>query len=354
MNAIANKRLLLVAALLTMFIPLASHAEGKGVAYVSNQEGAVNVIDLETMEIKGVLDIDAKGPRGIGVTADGKWLVTANKDDGNISVVDTATGKLVKHITIGKNPEFVRVLGNVAYVTFEPSFLAGSIPQPGSKTKKDAGDEDKVPGHIAVVDLTAGKVLIDITGRPETEGVEISKDGSQVIVANESDNSISVHDAKSGKLLKNISLAKYGERPRGIKSSPDGSIYVTTLEFSSKMLVLNDNFELIKEVATGKTPYGVSFDFDGKRVFVATNKEKELQVFDAKTWEKIKGIPTGDRCWHFTFTPDNQQILLACGKSNEILVIDANRLEVTKRISNSGLPWGIVTYPKSMGSLDRP
>jgi YVTN family beta-propeller protein len=155
-------------------------------------------------------------------------------------------------------------------------------------------------------------------------------------------------------LLKNISLAKYGDRPRGIKASPDGSMYVTTLEFSNKMLVLNDKFELIKEVTTGKTPYGVSFDNEGKRVFVAANKEKMLQVFNAKTWEKIKDIPTGDRCWHFTFTPDNQQILLVCGRSNEILVIDADRLEVTKRISNNGLPWGIVTYPKSMGSLDQP
>ena len=342
------------AVFLTMFLPFAAFAGSKGVAYVSNQDGAVNVIDLETMEIKGVLDISAKGPRGIGVTSDGKWLVTANKDDGNISVVNTATGKLEKHIAIGKNPEFVRVIGNTAYVTFEPSLQPGAIPQQGAKDKKATDDDDKVPGHVAIVDLIAGNIIVDIAGKPETEGVEISKDGKQVIVTNESDNSISVHDVNSGKLLGNVSVAKYGERPRGIKSSPDGTVYVTTLEFSSKLLVLNDQFELIKEVPTGKTPYGVAFDHDGKRVFVAANKEKALQVFDAKTWEKIKDIPTGDRCWHFTFTPDNQQILLACGKSNEVLVIDANRLEVTKRISNPGLPWGIVTYPKSMGSLDRP
>jgi YVTN family beta-propeller protein len=336
-----------------MIVPLAASAGSIGVAYVSNQEGAVNVIDLETMEIKGVLDIAAKGPRGIGVTADGKWLVTANKDDGNISVVDTATGKLVKHITIGKNPEFVRVLGKTAYVTFEPSSQVGGIPQKGAKEKKEA-EEEKIPGHVAIVDLISGKIIVDISGKPETEGVEISKDGKQVIVTNESDNSISVHDINSGKLLDSISLAKYGERPRGIKVSPDGKTYVATIEFGDKMVVLNDKFEPVKEVATGKTPYGVTFDQDGKRVFVAANKEKSLQVFDSKTWAKTKDIPTGDRCWHFTFTPDNKQILLACGRSNEILVIDATRLEVTKRISNPGMPWGIVTFPKSLGSLDRP
>lgn len=327
----------------------------KGVAYVSNQEGGVIVIDLETMETKGSVDVGAKGPRGIGVTADGKWLVTANKDDGNISVVDTTGTSGPKFVIIGKNPEFVRVMGDRAYVTYEPSAISGPPPKLGAEVAKGSDDkEEKIPGRIAIVDLKNGKVISEIIGKPETEGVEFSKDGKQMFVTNESDNSITVHDMNSGKLLKSIPVGKYGERPRGIKSSPDGKTIVTTLEHADKMLVLNDKFEVIKEVSTGKTPYGVSFNRAGNRIFVATNKEKALQVFDSKTFEKIKDIPTGDRCWHFSFTPDDQQILVACGKSNEIIVIDANKLEVTKRISDKDMPWGIVTYPKSMGSLDRP
>lgn len=327
-------------------------AKDDAVAYVSNQDGGVTIIDLNTMQVKGALDIGAKGPRGIGVTADGKWLVTANKDDGNISVVDTSVASAPRFVSIGKNPEFVRVLGNRAYVTYEPSSKSGPPPKPGTVVEDD--DEDKIPGRIAIVDLKKGKVISEIIGKPETEGVEFSKNGKQMLVTNESDNSITVHDMKSGKLLKSISVGQYGDRPRGIKTSPDGKTIVATLEYADKMLVLNNKFEVIKEVATGKTPYGVSFDRAGKRIFVAANKEKALQVFDAKTFEKIKDIPTGDRCWHFSFTPDDQQILLACGKSNEIVVIDANKLEVTKRIVDQAMPWGIVTYPKSMGSLDRP
>ena len=30
----------------------------------------------------------------------------------------------------------------------------------------------------------------------------------------------------------------------------------------------------------------------------------------------------------------------------------AEKLEVTKRIPNKEIPWGIVVYPKAMGSLD--
>ena len=326
----------------------------KGVAYVSNQDGGVTVIDLATMEAKGGVDIAAKGPRGIGVTADGKWLITANKDDSNISVVDTSGVNQPKLIAIGKNPEFVRILGDKAYVTYEPSSKSGPPPKPGSKEAIEEDDDDKIPGRIAIVDLNKGKVIKEIIGKPETEGLEFSKDGKKLLVTNESDNSITIHDINSGKLLKSIAVGKYGERPRGIKASPDGKTVLVTLELSDKMLVLNSKFKVLKEVTTGKTPYGVSFDRKGERIFVAANKDKILQVFDAKTLTKIKDIPTGDRCWHFSFTPDDQQIMLACGKSNEVVVIDANKLEVSKRITNLVMPWGIVTYPKSMGSIDKP
>ena len=330
-------------------------AGNKGVAYVSNQDGGVTVIDLETMEAKAEMDIGAKGPRGIGVTVDGKWLVTANKDDSNISIVDISGVAAPKLINIGKNPEFVRILGDRAFVTYEPSSSGGPpVQKTADAAKDDDDDEEKIPGHIAIVDLKQGKVIKDIVGKPETEGLEFTKNGKKMIVTNESDNSITIHDIKSGKLLKSISVGKYGERPRGIKVSPDGKTYLVTLELSDKILVLNEKFKVVKEVITGKTPYGVSFDREGKRIFVAANKEKALQVFDAKTYEKIKDIPTGERCWHFSFTPDDQQIMLVCGKSNEVVVIDANKLEVTKRIAGKEMPWGIVTYPKSMGSIDRP
>lgn len=154
--------------------------------------------------------------------------------------------------------------------------------------------------------------------------------------------------------MKKIPTKKFGDRPRGVKVSPDGKIYVVTLEYGNKFLVLDNNFKPIRTVDTGKNPYGISFDRSGKRIFVASSKEKALQVYDARTFEKIKDVPVGDRCWHFSFTPDDTKILLACGRSDEVLVIDAEKLEVEKHIVNQGMPWGVITFPKSVGSLDTP
>lgn len=332
----------------------AAPSGSKGVAYVSNQEGAVTIVDLATLETTGTLDVQASGPRGIGITADGKLLITANKDGGNISVIDTASGKVVRQVPIGKNPEFVRVYDNLAYVTYEPSPSTGGPPGKAEAAREAEDDKDRLPGHIAIVDINSGKVVHDITGKPETEGLEFSPDGSKLVVTNESDNSITVHDRETGKLLNSIPVAKFGERPRGIKVSPDGKTYVATLELSNKLLVLDSELKPLKTVDTGESPYGVAFDRSGQRLYVAAGRAGLLQVFDATTFDKVKDIPTGKRCWHFTFTPDDKQILLACGRSDAIVVVDVEKLEQVKQIADKKLPWGIVTYPKSMGSLDKP
>lgn len=327
-----------------------------GKAYVTSQDGGVTIVDLETMQTAGTIDVKGEGPRGLAVSEDGKLLIVATRENGSISVIDTATNEVVKQIPVGKNPEFVRIKGQYAYVSYEPSAKGGPPPKPGSaeakQTEAEQEDDDVEPARIGIIDLKLGKKVREIVGGPETEGVEFSKDGKLLIITNEADNTITVHNIKTGKLVKKVSTHSYGDRPRGIKVSPDGNTYIATLEYGNKFMVLNKQFKVIKSVDTGVTPYGIAFDKDGKFIFVACNKDKVLQVFNAKTYEKVKDIPTGNRCWHFSFTPDDKQIMLACGKSDALYVIDAEKLEVSKQIEIKQMPWGLVTFPKSMGSLD--
>jgi YVTN family beta-propeller protein len=327
----------------------------RGLAYVSNQEGGVTVIDLNTMET--IRSIDTKGgtPRGIGITPDGKTLVTANKDLGNISIIDIESGELIRFVEIGENPEFVRVVGQTAYVSFEPSSKGGPPPKPGEEViEVDDDDEVEEPARIAIVDLIEGKVTKEVVGGPETEGIEFSHDGTKLIITNEEDDTVTVHDIATGELLKTINTESLGIRPRGIKAAPDGSAYLATLEFGNNFVVMDSEFNVVRTVDTGEAPYGIAYNRDGSLIYVAAGKAKTLEVYDAKSYEKVNQVTTGDRCWHFTFTPDDKEILLACGRSHEVLVIDAASLQVTKRIEDKQLPWGIVAYPKSVGSLDAP
>lgn len=341
---------------LTALLATSNAFADAGKAYVSTQDAGVSIIDLESLTVTGTIDVKGPAPRGIGISEDGKLLVVATRDNGSVSIIDTATNEVINQVKVGQNPEFVRIKGDFAFVSYEPSSKGGPPPAPGSAealaAQKDDADDDKEPARIGIIDLKKGKKIREITGGPETEGIEFSKDGKLLIITNEADNTVTVHNIKTNKLVKTVKTHQYGDRPRGIKTSPDGKTYLATLEYGNKFLVLDKNFKVKRTVDTGAAPYGISYDATGKHIFVASNKAKVLEVFDAKTYEKVKEIPSGNRCWHFSFTPDDKQILLACGKSDAVFVIDAEKLEVTKQIEVKNMPWGLVTYPKAMGSLD--
>lgn len=327
-------------------------------AYVSNQDGAISVIDLSTMSVIGSIDPGAATPRGIGISADGKYLVTANRGDGSLSIIDRAAGTLIKKVPIGENPEFVRTRGNQAFVSFEPESEAGPPPKPGTPEalalEKERESRETEPAQIAVVDLDKGEVVRQITGGIETEGIEFSADGSKILITNEADNTVSVHDIASGQMVKSIDTQELGVRPRGVKRSPDGRHYAVTLEFGNRILILDENFDPVRTVDTGKVPNGITYDRDGTRLYVALAHGKSLQVFDTQSYALLGEVPTGERCWHFTFTPDDRQILVTCGRSHEVVVIDVATLKVTQRIEDKQLPWGIVTWPRAVGTLDTP
>ncbi|MDB5784148.1 cytochrome D1 domain-containing protein [Caballeronia mineralivorans] len=347
----------------------ASPAQAASTAYVTSETAGVGVIDLDQMTLTKTFSFGDDGPRGLSLTADGKRLLLANKKPGDLSEVDTTTGKVLRRVKIGKNPEFVRVYAGYAYVTYEPGENGGPPEAPAAAGKggppgasgadkggppgaKNDDDENSPPAEIAIIDLKSLRVIRSVKSGHETEGVEFSADGKELLVTNEGDDTVSVYHVGTGAPVRTLKL-DHGSRPRGIKRSPDGKQYVVTLENTNKFVVLDArSFNVLKTVDTQLGPYGVAFDPAGKRLMVAAARGKMLQVFDAKTFDHVADVPMGQRCWHFSFTPDGSKLMLACGRSNAVYVFDANSYQPVKQIEGLPLAWGIVTYPRSAGSID--
>ena len=316
------------------------------VAYISNEEAGITVIDLNTMAVVNQF-LAGERPRGLAITGDGKYLLAANGKTNDLSAIDTLTGETVHRIELGPNPEFMQILGDTAYVTYEPG---------GRRTEAlEARDfENEPPAEIAVIDLNTWTMTQSIPSGLETEGLEFSSDGAYIITTNEGDETVAVYDRLSGNEVKTISTREHGKRPRGIKRTPDGMGYVVTAETSSDLIVLGSDFNVIKTVKTKTGPNGVAYDPTGQYLLVAAARDGVLQVFDAKSLDLLKEVPIGRRCWHFTYTPDGSKIIVACGRSHDLHVIDASDFTSVTTLPDMALPWGIVTYPPSRGSLDEP
>ena len=324
------------------------------VAYVTEEEGGISVLDLRSLKVIRRVQPNDIAPRGIAVTPDGKYLITSNKDTSDIAIFSTPRLQLVKRIHVGHSPEFIKInpAGDRLFATFEPGTKSGP-PKPAGTTT-DSDDENEPPAQVDsfhIGDWTPGPVS---TAGKETEGIEFSRDGKLMLVANEAQDNIGVFDEATGAHLRDVDLKPYGIRPRGVKVSPQGTAYAITMEASGTLLTMDTNFNVIKSVPTAAKPYGLAYDRAGKRIFVSAALARKMQVFSADSLQLIAEVPTGQRCWHFTFTPDDSTILLACGRSNNVVVVDAKSYKPLQTIEGFKLPWGIVTYPRSYGSLGLP
>ncbi|WP_425605809.1 beta-propeller fold lactonase family protein [Paraburkholderia translucens] len=339
----------------------AAYAAAAPLAYVTSEKAGVGVIDLDQMTLAQTFPVGADGPRGLSLNADGTRLLVANKNTGDLAVIDTATGKVVKRVKIGKNPEFVRVRNGYAYVTYEPGDVSGPpADKPEGKPDSNAGgksgadddDANKPPAEIAIIDMKNWQMIHSVTSGHETEGIEFSRDGQMMLVANEGDDTVSIYHARTGAPIRTVKLAP-GGRPRGIRLSPDGKHYVVTLESLSKFVVIDAHtFDVLKTVDTKLGPYGVAYGPNGQRLFVAAARDQTVQVFDGHTYEHIADVPVGQRCWHFSFTPDGSKLMVACGRSGAVYVVDAQSYQPVKEIGDLPLAWGIVTFPRSDGSIE--
>ncbi len=357
--SLGKHAVLVIAALLAFAVCVALYIHftktPTNVAYVSEEDGGISVIDLNTLQVVKRVHPKNVAPRGIAVTFDGNYLFTANKDTADATVFETRGLRLLRHIPVGDNPEFVKIdpSGKWIYTSFEPG-SSGGPPTEGSGGEEEDSNENEPPAQIVSFntgDWSRGKTF---TAGRETEGIAFSADGEQLIVANEAQNTLEVYDVETGALSKEVNLVSYGRRPRGVKLAPQGDRYAVTMEGSGTLLLLDPKFNVIRSVSTAAKPYGVAFDRLGKRIFVAAAAAREFQVYSADSLQLLGQTPVGKRCWHFTFTPDDSKILLACGRSDNVYVIDANTYKPITVIGGFHTPWGILTYPRAYGSLGLP
>lgn len=355
--SLGKHAVLVVAALLAFAVCVALYIRftrtPTNVAYVSEEDGGISVIDLNTLKVVKRVHPKNVAPRGIAVTFDGNYLFTANKDTADATVFKTRGMSLLKRIPVGDNPEFVKIgpSGKWIYTSFEPGSTGGP---PTEGEEEGESSQSEPPAEIVSFntgDWSRGK---SFTAGQETEGIEFSADGEQLIVANEAQNTLGVYDVETGALSKEVNLVSYGRRPRGVKLAPQGDRYAVTMEGSGTLLLLDQKFNVLKSVSTAAKPYGVAFDRQGKRIFVAAAAAHEFQVYSADSLQLLGQTPVGKRCWHFTFTPDDSKILLACGRSDNVYVIDPNTYKAITVIDGFHTPWGIITYPRAYGSLGLP
>ncbi|WP_338870184.1 bifunctional YncE family protein/alkaline phosphatase family protein [Spirosoma sp. SC4-14] len=287
---------------------LAVSPNGKRLAVTNNGQStqSIQLIDLSAEKVLNEVEI-AKSWVGLRFTPDGKKLLASGGNDNRILIYDVSGDRLVKSdsIVLGKPwPNRISVAGietdksgaTVYAVTKDDSSLyvcdlATKQVQHRVKLPAEAYTCLRSPatGDLFITVWGGDKVLIydpkqqAITGEINTgsrpNDLIFSRNGKLLFVANANENSVSVIDVKTRKVLETVTTALYPDAPAG--STPNG---LALSSDQKSLLVANaDNnclavFDVSKPglsrslgfIPTGWYPTAVKVV--GKKVVVANGK----------------------------------------------------------------------------------
>jgi len=176
----------------------------------------------------------APEPEGVAVSPDGKQLYVTSEGGGTVTVIDTASQKIVKSFSAGDRPRSVTFSadGSHAYVSSE---LGGQLIAIDTATRsmvaktRIAGANPKPMGLAVTPD---GRAVFVSTGRGGTL-VRVGQDGSQKAVP-------------------------VGARPWGIALSPDGAlVYTANGQSNDLAVVASGDMQVVGRIPSGGRPWGV-------------------------------------------------------------------------------------------------
>ncbi len=296
-----------------------------GTAYVtSEKDDALTLIDTATLAVKGTIPT-CKRARHIQRMPDGKLMVACT-DSNAADVIDPATGKSVKRVSLGDEPE-----------AFDLS--------PDGKTIYVSNEDE---GAASFVDAATGKVLRTVKVGEEPEGVKVSADGKTLYITSEVASLVHVIDTASGKVTKNI---KVGKRPRRMAITPDGKELWVTSELDTSVSVISTAdhsviaripFEVKGARAEDITPVGITMTRDGKRAFVTLGKANHVAFVDVAARKVTNVVLVGKRAWNVTLDKAEKQLWVINGLSDDITVVDVASAKAVKSIPVGRVPYGVV------------
>lgn len=252
----------------------AAQAAGTGTLVVANMaDNTATVIDLESATILATLPT-GPSPHEIAVTADGRYAVITNYGDrsgpGNsLTILDLVAVTVATTIDLGM---YQRPHGVAVLPSRDVALVTSEVAQ-----------------VVLLVDLETGEVqsAIPTNGRA-SHMLAMTGAGDRVYTTNVVDGTITEIDIEGGVPLRQIPIAALVE---GIAVNPDGAL-----------------------------------------VWIGSNKEKTVSVFDPTAGVIVATLDGFGFPYRMAVTPDSRAAILSDPASGEIRIVDVATLEERHRI----------------------
>ena len=259
--------------------------------YVTNTKSeSASIIDTDTLEVVGTVQLGQGKPNRIVFHPDGKtaWVVYDKSHD--LGLIDAESGKLVRRVKIGGNPY------NLA---FTPDGRYLLVLDWSSDTSNDEVifydlKEQKVDGRVEVSTWPAHAIF--------------SRDGKLLYVSGETAGDVTVIDVTQKKVVGRI-------------------------------------------IHGGGDAMGLALPSDGKTLYGAAGENKVVVKIDTTTNKTVGEIPLPGIVHEATLTLDGKYLYTTLRKANKIAVVSMADDKVVKVIPQKGYPDLVTTEPTGRYAL---
>lgn len=159
---------------------------------------------------------------------------------------------------------------------------------------------------------------------------------SNLYVTNNENNTVSVVDPLSGKLVTTIAGLN---GPLGVAGTPDGSkAYVTNSGPTpgTVSVISTSTNQITKTIPVGSAPTGVALSADGQHLYVTNQDDGTLSIIATATDTVSATICVGGSPVGIAVTPDGAHAYIADFPSN-VMVLDTSTNQITATISDASL-----------------
>jgi YVTN family beta-propeller protein len=233
--------------------------------------------------------------------------------------------------------------------------------------------------RIHIIDLKSEKQIGEITGLKGVHGIAPVKDLNKGFISNGTDNSITIFDLKTYKVLNTIMIEgkkadailydkfsnqvfvfnngsgnavvidpktdkvvgkiEMGGAPEFAASNEKGSVFNNNeesneiFEIDSKTLKVKNKFSL----APNEVPTGLAIDVKNNRLFSVCRKTKTMVVMDASTGKIVATLPIGAGVDGVIYDKKMQLVITSNGEGNATIIrqVDTDNYTVSQTLTTS-------------------
>ena len=294
-----------------MFAFLGSAGADAATLVVANKaEATASLIDLASGEVVATLPT-ADGPHEVGISPDGRFALVTNygrRDAAgrSLTLIDIPAARVAKTIDLGfhERPHGIEWIdGRRAAVTVEDSRALAIVDVESGEVLTTIDTDQEIShmvaldsgrqrayvtsigsGSLTIIDMATGKRLRNIPTGEGAEGVAVSVANQQIWVTNRAADTVTVLDADSLEILKQLPAAGF---PIRATATPAGQVLVTRARTGDLMIFDAARLATAKTVSfdietmdveerlfgdrfgDSSVPIGVVVDGSGKRAYVA-------------------------------------------------------------------------------------